>query len=107
MAEEMYGPEQSGHWHSIAAPNHSKQYHFLHTGKWYRVIARFTDFDGDCHEAGERWLFLGCSYQPYDDGVSWFVSLDGIQEWHIRLQQRIGAQSAILDNLSTYIVEEG
>lgn len=103
----MYGPEQPGHWSSIEASNCGKEHQFLHAGKWYRVTTDFVDYDGDRHEAGERWQFLGYSFLPYDDGMSWFVSLDGAREWHIRLQWRPEAQGEILDNLAVYLAEDG
>ena len=102
----MYGPEQPGHWTSTETSNCGQEHLYLCAGKWYRVAASFLDFDGDRHEKGERWLFLGYSYLPCDDGMSWFVSLDGIREWHIRLQWRPGAQIEILDNLARYVVED-
>ena len=33
-------------------------------------------------------MFLGHSFLPYEDGMSFFVSIDGINEWHLRLQWR-------------------
>lgn len=102
----MYGPEQPGHWSSLDGPNCGREHQFLRVGRWYRVAKAFVDYDGDNHEEGERWLFLGYSFLPYEDGMSWFVSLDGTQEWHIRLQWRPEAQGEILDNLSSYLVEE-
>jgi hypothetical protein len=102
----MQGPQQFGHWNSIDAPNCGKKHQLLHAGRWYRVTKSFVDFDGDEHEEGERWQFLGYSYLPYDDGMSWFVSLDGTREWHIRLQWRPDAQIEILESLATYIVED-
>jgi hypothetical protein len=35
--------------------------------------------------------------------MSFFVSLDGTQEWHIRLQWRAEAQGHILDRLPEYL----
>jgi len=40
---------------------------------------------------------------PYEDGLSLFVSIDGVSEWHIRLQWRPEQQGAIIDNLSHYV----
>ncbi len=99
----MHGPEQAGHWSSIEAPNCGKKHDFLRAGQRYRVLESFTDFDGDAHLPGEEWDFLGYSYLPYDDGVSFFISLDGIREWHIRLQWRAEAQGKILDHLASYL----
>jgi len=35
--------------------------------------------------------------------MSFFVSFDGEQEWHIRLQWRPEEQGQLLDNLAQYI----
>ena len=99
----MYGPKPLGHWSSHQAPNASKEHDFLTAGKRYRVIQQFTDFDKDPHPVGEQWTFLGCSFLPYEDGMSFFVSLDGTDEWHIRLQWRPEEQGEILDHLAAYI----
>ena len=90
----------------MEGPNCAKEYQFLRAGKWYHVAKAFVDYDGDRHEEGERWQFLGYSFLSYDDGMSWFVSLDGSRQWHIRLQDRPEAQAEILHNLATYLVED-
>ena len=97
----LYGPRDRGHW---TADGHLEARHaFLDAGKRYRVIREFTDFDGDVHREGERWTFLGSSFLPYDDGLSLFVSLDGVREWQIRMQWRPEAQGTVLDTLSSYV----
>lgn len=70
-------------------------------GEQYEVIAEFEDFDGGIHRVGDRWTFLGCSFLPYDGGLSLFVSYDGEQEWHIRMQEV--RQHEILADLGAYI----
>ena len=40
---------------------------------------------------------------PYEDGMSFFMSLDDEQEWQLRLQWREDAQGAILDHLTDYL----
>jgi hypothetical protein len=59
---------------------------FPRASQWYRVVRAFIDFDRVVHPEGEAWQFLGSSFLPYDDGMSFFVSLDGEREWHLRLQ---------------------
>ena len=76
---------------------------FLEAGRRYRVLREFADFDGDAHYPGEEWAFLGASFLPHDDGLSLFVSLDGVQEWQIRMQWRAEAQGAVLDTLRAYV----
>jgi hypothetical protein len=102
----MYGPEPAGKWSSIVAAD-DRQHQFLVAGQRYRVIRPFTDFDRDLHPIGEEWIFLGCSFVPYHDGMSFFVSLDGVQEWQIRLQWVPEEQSEILDKLATYLEASG
>ena len=79
----------------------------LAAGTRYRVTQPFIDFDGDRHEAGESWTFLGSNFAPHDDGLSLFVSLDGAREWHIRLCWRPEDQGAIIDRLGDYLATEG
>lgn len=95
----MYGPEQRGTWSSHAQEEHQ----FLKAGHRYRVIRQFVDFDKSIHPVGEEWTFLGCNFVPYHDGMSFFVSLDGKSEWHIRLQWVPEEQAEVLDNLASYL----
>lgn len=96
----MFGPCPSGHWTSHLAP---RDFGHLRVGARYRVVAPFDDFDQMPHEAGESWTYLGYAYLPYDDGLSLFVSLDGAQEWHIRMQRRPEEQGEIVDRLDRYV----
>ncbi|BCW88867.1 hypothetical protein sos41_20110 [Alphaproteobacteria bacterium SO-S41] len=92
------GPKPAGHWtHGFAG----EPYRHLQPGHAYRVAAEFTDYDGDVHPAGESWTYLSKNYLPYDGGLSLFVSLDGMQEWHIRMQDQ--DQAEILHHLDSYI----
>jgi hypothetical protein len=99
----MYGPKPPGTWTSSVAANSGGQHEFLIAGKRYHVIRQFVDYDKSVHPAGEEWVFLGYSFLPYEDGMSFFVSLDGINEWHLRLQWRPEEQGEILDNLASYL----
>jgi len=98
-----FGPKPIGSWSGHKAQNCGPNHDFLHAGKSYEVIKEFADYDRHTHPVGETWSFLGYSFLPYDDGMSFFVSLDGKQEWHIRLQWRPEEQGHLLDNLSGYI----
>jgi hypothetical protein len=82
-------------------------YEHLVPGRRYRVVKEFIDFDRQVHPVGEEWTFLGTAFLPYDDGRSLFVSLDGVREWHIRMQDRPEEQGGILDNLNVYVAEAG
>ena len=99
----MYGPESIGHWSGVKAPNATDQHQFLFAGSRYRVQREFTDHDDHVHAAGEEWTFLGCAFLPHEDGLSWFVSLDGAREWHIPMQWRPDEQGEVLDHLNLYV----
>jgi hypothetical protein len=95
----MYGPAKPGTWTSHGLIAHQ----FLTPSHRYRVTRQFVDYDEAVHPVGEEWIFLGSSFLPYEDGMSFFVSLDGVQEWHTRLQWRPEEQAEILDHLSDYL----
>jgi hypothetical protein len=78
---------------------------YLEPGKRYRVIKAFADHDRDAHPEGEEWTFLRSAFVPYHSGMSWFVSFDGREETHIRLQGIPEEQGHVLDNLAEYLVE--
>ena len=97
----MHGPFPKGHFSSATrgAP-HTR----LKRGAQYRVAKAFTDYDGSLHEAGETWTFLGDNFVPYHDGMSLFVSIDGEQEWQIRLEWTDQGQGEILNSVDSYFV---
>ena len=101
----MFGPKPMGFWSGHVAPNCGPDHEFLRSGRKYRVIREFEDYDGFLHQAGETWTFCGWSFLPHDNGMSFFVSLDGAQEWHIPLQRRPEEQAQILDHLDQYIAQ--
>jgi hypothetical protein len=70
----------------------------------YRVIKAFTDHDRKLHPVGEEWTFLRHAFLPYEDGMTFFISVDGNEESRIHLQWRTEEQSHILDNLAEYVV---
>ncbi|MEP6764822.1 MAG: DUF3601 domain-containing protein [Gemmatimonadaceae bacterium] len=76
---------------------------FLQPGNRYRVIRAFADYDKSVHAVGEEWTFRGQNFVPYDDGMSWFVSHDGVNDRQIRLQWRREEQADILDDLPGYL----
>ena len=73
-------------------------YAHLVPGKRYRVVKAFTDFDRDEHPVGKEWTYIGTAFLPYDDGRSQFVSMNGQQELHIRMQDRAEEQGPVLDS---------
>ncbi len=100
----MIGPEPRGSWMCAAF---RKPYDMLRPGVQYRVVRSFTDYDRDEHAPGEIWIYLGYNFLPYDDGLSLFVSVNGEQEWHIRMQLRDDEQDGIVRELSRYLQPVG
>lgn len=98
-----FGPMPMGTLSGHTASNSGMVHDFLQAGKLYAVIKEFADYDHHMHVVSEQWWFLGYSFLPYDDGMSFFVSFDGAEEWHIRLQWRAEEQAHVLDNLSEYV----
>lgn len=101
----MYGPEPIGHWSKYKRPDIDSSHGILKAGKKYVVVKEFPDFEKDLHPVGETWTFIGCSFSPYDDGLSLFVSFDDLQEWQIRMQWRPEEQGPIIDNFESYMRE--
>ena len=99
----MFGPHPLGHWSGVKASNAGSSYRFLKAGAKYRVVRSFTDNDGDLHPEGEAWTFLGHAFLPYEDGLSLFVTLDGVNEWHIRMQCRPEAEGKVVDEFQAYV----
>ncbi len=96
----MYGPCPKGHWTANLQP---RDFGPLGAGNWYVVTRAFDDFDKVRHPVGEAWCFLGSNFLPYDDGLSLFVSLDGEQEWHIRMCWRPEDQGPIINALEDHV----
>jgi hypothetical protein len=96
----MYGPEPAGRWSKSLD---GQPFRHLEVGAWYVVVRAFADHDGDVHPVGERWRFLGYTFIPYHDGLSLFVSLDGVGEWQIRMQWIKEEQAGIIGTLEMYV----
>ena len=96
----MFGPFPAGH----LSANGEVDFKHLRVGLAYRVARPFTDHDGVLHPAGECWTYLGHNFVPYHDGLSLFVSLDGAQEWQIRLSWLPEDQGHIIDALADHLV---
>jgi hypothetical protein len=92
-----------GFWSGSTAPNQAPSYEHLSAGRSYVVVRAFEDYDRFVHAVGEKWIFLGTAFSPYDEGRSFFVSLDGTSEWHFRMQGYPDEQGPILDDLRAYI----
>jgi hypothetical protein len=71
-------------------------------GVTYRVIAPFTDYDGNIHPAGETWKFISKNFMPFDDGLTLFIEQNG-QPGSIRLQWQEAAQAHIIEQFARYV----
>ncbi len=82
-----------------------KAYGHLHPGRHYRVERDFRDHDGRLHRQGQQWRFRTYTFLPYEDGLSlFFLTKDG-DDLEIRLQDRTGAEAAIIAALSDVLPE--
>ncbi len=98
----MHTTQSKGFWSNRTEIK--RQYGILVPGHTYRVVKPFQDFDRHSHLPDETWIFLGYSFLPYDDGLSLFVSsLDGEQEWSIRMQLRAEEQQDIMQCFDKYV----
>ena len=97
----MIGPRPLDFW----TPPTDSPYGHLQPGRHYRVIQPFVDFDGDPHPTGETWLYLGHNFLPHDDGLSLFISLNGEESWHVRMQLIEEEQGTIVESFEDYVTE--
>jgi hypothetical protein len=82
------------------APAGPLAYHQQMTpGREYMIVQSFTDFDGALRSAGERWVFKGYDFLPYDDGLTLFTDPGP----GVRLQWRRETQGEIIDRLAEFI----
>lgn len=71
----------------------------MEPGSTYEVMRAFTDFDGRERLVGERWVFRGYNFLPYEDGLT-LITDPGPS---VRLQWRPETQGEIIDSLADYI----
>ncbi|MDO8329119.1 MAG: DUF3601 domain-containing protein [Fluviicoccus sp.] len=81
-----------------------KSYRHLKEGFTYRVAKEFRDYDHNLQSLGITLVFIGSNFVPYEDGLSLFVSINGIEQ-QIRLQCRPEEQKEIIENLEQYLVQ--
>lgn len=74
-------------------------------GKSYRVLKAFTDFDGLFHDVGERWIFTGKNFLPYEDGLTLYTEKEG-RQGTFRMQWRDEAQGDVISSFSDYVMQE-
>jgi hypothetical protein len=70
----------------------------------YRVIKEFTDYDGNLHKVGERWIFDYIDYLPYHSGLSLNVIENGVSVIY-RFQDEPEEQQQLLNNFMNYVAE--
>ncbi|HMR91985.1 MAG TPA: DUF3601 domain-containing protein [Chitinophagaceae bacterium] len=76
----------------------------LTTGKQYRVVQPFTDYDGIVHAAGETWIFDKTNFLPYDDGLTLHVlSAKENKPAVYRLQWRKEEQGYIIEHFAEFV----
>ncbi len=82
-----------------------KEYGHLVAGKSYKIVKTFDYYDRIRRFEGERWIFVGSSFLPYESGLSLFFKTKGKLE-HIRLQMIPEEQLQIAENLQDYLIEQ-
>lgn len=75
----------------------------LSPGQRYRVVREFVDYDGQVHSVGEIWVFERTNFVPYEDGLTLYVSADGLPVVY-RLQWRPEEQAALIENFTNFVV---
>jgi len=99
----MIGPKEPG-FYTKHMKEWQRAYEGLTAGTRYEVCREFVDADKQIHPEGETWTFLGYSYHQMDEGYSFFVTLDGSQEWHIPLQRP--EDNSVIDSFPIYFVKK-
>jgi hypothetical protein len=94
-ANEWY-PASETHWEAGC----------MERNRAYRVVQPFLDADGDLHDVGEEWIFLGAMFSRYDDELVLGVQLNG-QEYRISLLWKPEAQESVVENFTRYVSIQG
>jgi hypothetical protein len=68
-------------------------------GREYMIVQSFVDYDGVLRSAGERWVFKGYDFLPYEDGLTLFTDPGP----GVRLQWRPESQGEIIERLGDYL----
>lgn len=76
----------------------------LSSGRTYRVVTAFVDYDGLPHSIGETWRFVSKEFLPYEDGLTLHVERDG-KNGAFRLQWRAETQARIINDFSQFVEE--
>jgi len=84
--------------------NLENKYKHLEAGKTYIINKTFFDFDNVQYKEGEKIVFIGSNFVPYEDGLSLFVVYRN-EERQIRLQIRPEEQQVIAQSLEKLFVE--
>jgi hypothetical protein len=74
----------------------------LKPGESYIVIKEFTDYDGNLHKVGERWIFEEIQYLPYHSGLSLNVIENG-ESVTYRFQDEPEQQQQLLNDFMNYV----
>ena len=77
----------------------------LKPGESYIVIKEFTNYDGNLHKVGERWIFEEINYLPYHSGLSLNVIENGKSVTY-RFQDEPDQQQKLLECFMDYVAEQ-
>lgn len=79
-------------------------YGHLVPGQLYEVVKVFSDWSRCEHPVGERWVFLGYNFFPYEEGLTLYVGNEAqTAEAGIRMQLYPDRQGPIMDNFEQYV----
>jgi hypothetical protein len=76
-------------------------------GQAYRVTRHFVDAEGDAHPVGEEWVFLGGTFNKFEDEVGIWVRLASGEEWNLPSIWTPDKQQGVIEHLREYVAEVG
>jgi hypothetical protein len=74
----------------------------LISGRKYRVVKPFTDFDHQAHLIGESWTYVGTNYEKNESGLTLNVLKGNVPDVY-RLQWVKEQQADIIENFKDYV----
>lgn len=78
-----------------------KSYDIFKVGCTYEVIQAFNDYRNISYSVGDKFIFIGSNFVPYESGLSLFLDKNGC-EWHLMLCIRPEFQQEVAHNLDKY-----
>jgi hypothetical protein len=77
----------------------------LARGIQYKVIAPFTDADGDRHDNGEEWTFEGAWFSKFEDQIDIFVLQPDGSHWRIPLLWEVPDQAKVIEQTYLFLAQ--